>query len=64
MLLAAKALAKRQTGVVLTAEEITSLDAVTSVGDAVDQLVARRQELINSATAGEDYDQTIWPVLS
>lgn len=64
LLLAAKALAKRQTGVVLTAEEITSLDAVTSVGDAVDQLVARRQELINSATAGEDYDQTIWPVLS
>jgi len=64
LLLAAKALAKRQTGVVLTAEEITSLDAITSVGDAVDQLVARRQELINSATAGEDYDQTIWPVLS
>lgn len=64
LLLAAKALAKRQTGTVLTDEEIASLAAVTSVGDAVDQLVARRQELIDAATAGEDYDQTIWPVLS
>jgi len=64
LLLAAKALAKRQTGAVLTADETASLDAVTSVGNAVDQLVARRQELIDAATADEDYDQSVWPTLS
>ena len=64
LLLAAKALAKRQTGAVLTADETASLAAVTSVGDAVDQLVARRQELIDAATADEDYDQSVWPNLS
>jgi hypothetical protein len=64
LLLAAKALAKRQTGAVLTADETASLDAVTAVGDAVDQLVARRQELIDAATAGDDYDLTVWPALS
>jgi len=64
LLLAAKALAKRQTGAVLAADETASLDAVTSVGNAVDQLVARRQELIDAATADEDYDQSVWPTFS
>lgn len=64
LLLAAKALAKRQTGAVLTPDEESSLNAVTAVGDAVDQLVARRQELIDAATADEDYDQSVWPTLS
>lgn len=64
LLLAAKALAKRQTGAVMTDDEAASLAAVTSVGDAVDQLVARRQELIAAATADEDYDQSVWPTFS
>lgn len=64
LLLAAKALAKRQTGAVLTSEETASLNAVTAVGDAVDQLVTRKAELIAAATAGDDYDLTVWPALS
>jgi hypothetical protein len=64
LLLAAKALAKRQEGGVLTADEEASLNAVTSVGDAVDQLVTRRQELLDAAEADQDYDLTVWPVLT
>lgn len=64
LLLAAKALAKRQVGGVLTADEEASLNAVTAVGDKVDQLVARRQELMDAAEADEDYDLTVWPVLT
>jgi len=64
LLLAAKALAKRQTGGVLTADEEASLSAVTVVGDKVDQLVARRQELMDAAEADQDYDLSIWPVLT
>lgn len=64
LLLAAKALAKRQTGAVLTSEETASLNAVAAVGDAVDQLVTRKAELIAAATTGDDYDLTVWPTLS
>jgi len=64
LLLAAKALAKRQTGGVLTADEEASLSAVTLVGDKVDQLVARRQELMDAAEANQDYDLSVWPVLT
>jgi len=64
LLLAAKALAKRQTGGVLTEDEEASLSAVTLVGDKVDQLVARRQELMDAAEADQDYDLTVWPVLT
>lgn len=64
LLLAAKALAKRQTGGVLTADEEASLSAVSSVGDKVDQLVARKQELMDAAEADQDYDLTVWPVLT
>lgn len=64
LLLAAKALAKRQAGGVLTVDEEASLNAVTTVGDKVDQLVARRAELMTAAEADEDYDLTVWPVLT
>ena len=64
LLLAAKALAKRQTGGVLTSDEEASLSAVTVVGDKVDQLVARRQELMDAAEADQDYDLSVWPVLT
>jgi hypothetical protein len=64
LLLAAKALAKRQTGAVLTVDEEASLNAIAAVGDAVDQLVAARKAFMDKAEADEDYDLTIWPVLS
>lgn len=64
LLLAAKALKKRQDGGVLTVEEEASLSAVSSVGDKVDQLVARKQELMHAAEADQDYDLTVWPVLT
>ena len=64
LILAAKALTKKQAGATLTTEENAILESVTSVGDAVAQLATRRQELINAATADEDYDLTVWPDLS
>lgn len=64
LLLAAKALAKRQTGGVLTVDEEASLTAIASVGNAVDQLVAARKDFMDAAEADEDYDLTIWPVLT
>jgi hypothetical protein len=64
LLLAAKALAKRQEGGVLTVDEEASLNAVTAVGDAVDQLVAARKVFMDAAEADEDYDLTVWPVLT
>jgi hypothetical protein len=64
LLLAAKALAKRQTGGVLTVDEEASLTAIASVGNAVDQLVAARKDFMDAAEADEDYDLTVWPVLT
>jgi hypothetical protein len=64
LILAAKALTKKQAGATLTTEENAILESVTSVGDAVAQLATRRQELIDAATADEDYDLTVWPDLS
>jgi hypothetical protein len=64
LLLAAKALAKRQTGGVLTVDEEASLTAINSVGNAVDQLVVARKDFMDAAEADEDYDLTVWPVLS
>lgn len=64
LILAAKAIAKKQSGATLTTEENAILDSVTSVGDKVAQLATRRQELIDAATADEDYDLTVWPDLS
>lgn len=64
LILAAKAIAKKQAGATLTTEENAILSSVTSVGDAVAQLATRRQELIDAATADEDYDLTVWPNVS
>ena len=60
---AASALAKRQTGAVLTADEENLLANVVVAGGKVDQLAARRTELMDAAEADEDYDLTVWPVL-
>jgi len=56
-------LIKQQSGAVLTEAETATLAAFVSVRDAIVQLAVRRQELIDAATADEDYDITVWPVL-
>jgi hypothetical protein len=56
-------LIKQQSGAVLTEAETASLAAFVAVRDALVQLAVRRQELIDAATAEEDYDLTVWPVL-
>lgn len=61
LLLAAKALAKKQTGAVLTTEEQAILDAVTSTGDRVTQLMAAKVAFDAAIDADEDYDLTQWP---
>lgn len=61
---AASALAKRHTGAVLTADEETLLANVVIAGGKVDQLAARKQELMDAASADQDYDLSIWPVLT
>jgi hypothetical protein len=61
LLLAAKALAKKQTGAVLTTEEQAILDAVTSTGDRVTQLMAAKVAFDAAIDADEDYDLSIWP---
>ena len=63
LIMAAKAIAKKQAGSVLTVDEQAILDTVTATGDKVTQLAARRQELMDAAEADEDYDLTVWPVL-
>jgi len=64
LIMAAKAIAKKQAGSVLTAAEDALLNSVTSVGDKVAQLAERRAELMTAAEADQDYDLTVWPVLS
>lgn len=61
LLLAAKALAKKQTGVVLTDEETATLAAVTSTGDRVTQLMSAKLAFDAAIDADEDYDLTQWP---
>jgi hypothetical protein len=61
LLLAAKALAKKQTGAVLTTEEQAILDAVTSTGDRVTQLMAAKVAFDAAIDADADYDLSIWP---
>jgi len=56
-------LTKQQSGAALTAEETALLSTGTATSDKVAQLIARKQELIDAATADEDYDITVWPVL-
>lgn len=63
LIMAAKAIAKKQAGSVLTVDEQALLTTVTSVGDKVAQLAERRSELMTAAENDEDYDLTVWPVL-
>jgi hypothetical protein len=56
-------LAKQQSGAALTSEETTLLSGGTATSDKVAQLLARKQELVDAATADQDYDLTVWPVL-
>lgn len=60
---AAKAIAKRQSNAVLSADEEALLVNVVVAGDKVDQLAARRDEYMTAAENDEDYDLTVWPVL-
>lgn len=61
---AASALAKRQTGAILTADEETLLQNVVVAGSKVDQLAARKAELMTAAENDDDYDLSVWPVLT
>ena len=63
LLLAAKALAKKQTGAVLTADEQAILDTVTSTGDRVTQLMAAKLAFDAAIDADEDYDLSQWPTV-
>ena len=64
LIMAARAIAKKQAGSVLTTDEEAILTAVTATGDKVAQLAARRQELMDAVEADQDYDLTVWPVLT
>ena len=61
LLLAAKAIANKQQGAVLTQEETDTLASIVSVGDRVQQLVVRKLELEAAIDADEDYDLSVWP---
>jgi hypothetical protein len=54
---------RKQSGATLTADEQSLLDQYVDVSNKVAQLRVRYQELIDAATADEDYDLTVWPVL-
>jgi hypothetical protein len=56
-------LIKQNAGAALTESETATLAAFVTVGDKIAQLATRRQELIDAATADQDYDITVWPVL-
>lgn len=63
LLLAAGALARRQDGATLTAEQTALIEAVKGNEDAISQLETRRQELYAAIDAGDDYDLTQWPTV-
>lgn len=52
------AIVRKQDGAVLTPKQQAKKDNAKTVGDKLTTLEARRDELIASATAGEDYDLT------
>lgn len=64
LVLAAKAIAKKQAGAALTQAEVDLLATVTATGDKVTRLLARKLELDAAATADADYDLTVWPTLT
>ena len=55
---------RQQSGASLTSEETALLEQYVDVANKVAQLRVRYQELVDAATAGDDYDLTIWPTLS
>ncbi len=58
LLQAADVIVRRQSGATLTDAQQAVLDAITPIGDALTQLVARRDALLASVDANEDYDIT------
>lgn len=56
---AADALARKDSGAVLTEEQQAKIDAILGVGDVLSQLRARQAELNAAIDADEDYDITI-----
>lgn len=57
-------LIKQQAGSVLTTDEQALIVAFVATKDKISQLATRRAELMAAATADQDYDLTVWPVLS
>lgn len=57
-------LIKQQAGAVVTSAEEALIVAFVATKDKIAQLATRRGELMTAAEADEDYDLTIWPVLS
>jgi len=55
---AADALARKDSGAVLTEEQQAKIDAILGVGDVLSQLRARQAELNAAIDADEDYDIT------
>lgn len=62
LLEAADAITRSQAGASLTAEQQTTLDTVTAVGDAVAQLRAKQAEFNAAIDADLDYDITDWEI--
>ena len=60
-ILAADIITKKQNGGTLTSEEQSTLDAINAIGDDVRLMSQRRAEMKAAATAGEDYDISVWP---
>lgn len=57
-------LIKQQAGAVLTSAETALVAAFVATKDKITLLATRRQELMDAAEADEDYDLTVWPVLT
>jgi hypothetical protein len=57
-------LIKQQAGSVLTAAEEALIVAFVATKDKIAQLATRRGELMTAAENDQDYDLTVWPVLS
>ncbi len=58
LLQAADVIVRKQSGATLTEAQQAVLDAITPIGDALTQLVARRDALFAAVDANQDYDIT------
>jgi hypothetical protein len=58
LLQAADVIVRKQSGATLTDAQQAVLDAITPIGDALTQLVARRDALLAAVDDNEDYDIT------